>query len=326
MKQKIKKSVPYVIIFVLLCALVFSIIGSPKSQTDSFVDKETYEESYDGDYGFLADNSINSSVGSPSTEGTNSPAIKNETLTENNGTVITQKIIKNYNFSIETQDFDKSLTEIEKLVSKYNGYIENSKINADNYSDYRYANMTIRIPVKEENAFLETVNNNFIILSKETDTDDITGSYIDTESRIKALKIEKESLERLLAKAETVSDILIVQNQLTDVISEIERCEKTIKTYDNLVSYITIRINLSEVEKPTVIEERSVWQQISDLFNESIDDIKENLTEFIVFFVGNILYFVIFAGVLLIVCLIGKKIKKKKQRKLIVSETKKQDK
>ena len=58
----------------------------------------------------------------------------------------------------------------------------------------------------------------------------------------------------LLAKAETMDDILLIENRLTEIRGELEKAKSTLRLYDNLVNYGTIHMDITEVVEYTIEE------------------------------------------------------------------------
>lgn len=228
-----------------------------------------------------------------------------------------QKIIQTFLYSLESTNFDKSITELENAIKESDGYVESSNItgNKTYYKNTRFAEYTIRIPTKETNKFVEYIDNNCIVSRKEIDTEDVTTKYVDIQSRLSALRSEKDILEKLLSQATNMSDVLAIQNQLTNVIYEIESYEARLRTLDNLVDYTTIHITIDEVETPTVVEERTVWQEIKDRFGRNFDGVIDGLTAFFIFMVSSIPQFVVIAVIVLVVVFIVKMCTKKSKAK-----------
>jgi hypothetical protein len=140
-------------------------------------------------------------------------------------------------------------------------------------------------------------------------------SYVDTESHIKSLRAEQEALLNLLAKADYIDAIIQIQTRLTEVNYKIESYESQLRTYDDLISYSTVDINVYEVEKITVVEEQNVWQKIGTGFMNNIKDIFDGAETFFVWLVSSIPYIIIIAVItLIIVIIIRRKIKKNKQK------------
>ena len=232
---------------------------------------------------------------------------------ENTSVATNRKIIERINLYVETKEFDSLLSKLEEELAVLGGYIESSSVSGNSYSydGHRYANLTVRVPSYRSTDFTAFVSENSTITSKEVNTEDVTLSYIDMESRVSALEAEKDALEALLAKAETVEEIITIQNRLTDVIYEIESYESRLRTYDNLIEYTTISIHISEVERVTIVEEQNIWQEIAANLKENFEDVGHDLVRAFVFVVSNLPYFMVWAVIIIAVIFLGKKIIKK---------------
>jgi len=76
----------------------------------------------------------------------------------------------------------------------------------------------------------------------------VTAEYIDLNARRAALAGQLTQYMRIMEKAETVSEILEVQEQIERVQVEIDRIDGRLKYLDNRVDYATITVSLQEPE------------------------------------------------------------------------------
>lgn len=309
------------ILSVLLCIGLLSGCGAA---SDSYVD---------GDYGNLKNESImdNATPMEPGDieMGTSSDSINNANGSsgstdgsESDNSLKKQKIIQTFYYDVESTDFDKSVEELEKAIKESDGYIESSNVSGNKYyyKNTRIAEYTIRIPTKNANKFVEYIDGNCIVSRKEIDTEDVTTKYVDIQSRLSALRSEKAVLEKLLTQATNMSDVLAIQKQLTNVIYEIESYESRLRTYDNLIDYTTVHLTIDEVETPTVVEEKTMWQEIKDKFGDNLDDVIEGLKNFVIFMVSSIPQFVIIFIIVFPTILIIKKCNKKRRAKKMIKK------
>ena len=224
-----------------------------------------------------------------------------------------RKIIEKVYMDVETKEFDELLSEIYAEVENAGGYIERSSVSGNSYSyeGNRYADLTVRVPSDKSDGFTEFVSNNSTVTNKEITTDDVTLSYVDMESRVSALETEKAALEKLLADAEVLEDIIKIQDRLTDVIYEIESYKSQLRTYDNLIDYTTISIYVREVERVTIVEEQTVWEEIKTNLGDNIGNIGKGIVSIFVFVISNIPYFAIIGVIALVAITVVKKLKKK---------------
>lgn len=200
-----------------------------------------------------------------------------------------KKIVRKLWLDAETENLDELLSNIDQRIAQLDGYIEQREVyhgSTRTSRSHRYANITIRIPVAQMHEFAAHVSQNANVTSSNETAENITLTYVATESRMKALETEQTRLLELLAKAENMDDLLQIESRLTDVRTELEEVTSQLRVYDNLVDYGTIHLNLSEVKEFTVVEEPdTVWERMGKGFMESLKTLGTVLTELFVFLV-----------------------------------------
>lgn len=230
-----------------------------------------------------------------------------------------RKLIKTVELTAETEDLDALLTAITGRVSELGGYIENQRVyNGSAYASYRSrsASLTIRIPADRLDGFVDHMAENTNIVSRYAYIDDVTLTYVATESRVKALQAEESRLLELMDKAENLTDLLQVEARLTDVRYELESVTNQMNVLKNQVSYGTIHLNVDEVVEYTPVAEETFWQRISGGFVDSLEEIGDGIVEVTVFVLANLPYFVLIGiGVVVIIVLAKRSIRKKKAKK-----------
>lgn len=239
------------------------------------------------------------------------PAAGESQLPEN------RKLIQRVWLRAETEDMDTLLEKVNDRIQELGGYVEAQEIyNGSAYSGTRYRNaeITIRIPSEKLSSFVNEVSEVSNIVSSNQTTEDVTLSYVATESRIQALETEQTRLLELMAQAETMNDLLTIEQRLTDVRAELEQVKSTLRLYDNQVDYSTVYLTVSEVREYTVVDEpETVWERIGTGFLNSLKNIGEGFVELFVFLVVAFPYLVIIGVVLTVVILVLRHHKKKKK-------------
>lgn len=219
----------------------------------------------------------------------------------------------------ETEDLEVLLTQLDQQINQMQGYIENQEIyNGSAYSARRYrsADLTIRIPAEDVDAFTQAVSGAANITSKQISREDITLNYTATDSKVTALKTEESRLLELMAKAETMSDLLEIEARLSQVRYDLELYTSRLRLYDNQVDYATIHLSISQVQEYTPAPERTVGQRIQDGFRSSLKGVGEGAVNFVVWFLSNLPYLVVWAAVLAALWFVTRKPRaRRKERK-----------
>ena len=159
------------------------------------------------------------------------------------------KLILHAALSLETQDFEKSAADIEKMTAEAGGYIESSGTYGDTGS--RSANYTLRVPQEKFEQFYAQLGENMHVVSRSRSSEDVTEQYTDIETRLATLQTKHERLLSLLEKADKMEDIIALENALADCEYEIDSLTGSKRRYDDLVGFSTFYINLREVQTLT---------------------------------------------------------------------------
>ena len=222
------------------------------------------------------------------------------------GNAAGRKIIKNGDLSIQTREFDEFLTNLNRSILAVGGYVESSSINGNSYNKNRMrsADVTARVPAEQLDAFCDQVSELGNVTYKNLYTRDVTLTYVDLESHVKALRTEQETLMELLRKAEKVEDIILIQNRLSDVLYEIESYESTLRTFDDQIAYSSVHLSIQEVQRETTVEKETAGQEIARRFKENWEDVKDGFARFGIDFVSDlpiIIVWVVFLGIVVLV-------------------------
>ncbi len=229
-----------------------------------------------------------------------------------------RKWIITVHMSAETEDLDTMTAALDEKITALGGYVEDQNIyNGSAYASRRYrsANLTIRIPAEKVDQFTQQITGIANVVNQEKNMEDITLRYVDTESRVTALKTEEARLLELLAKAETMSDLLEIEARLTDVRYELENHSSRLRTYDNQVDYATIYLDISEVQEYTPVEDPTLWERISKGFAGSLKGLWESLQDLLVFVIVASPYLVVYGGIAAVVIVLLRQCRKTRRPK-----------
>lgn len=239
-----------------------------------------------------------------------------------------RKIIKNATLSFETKAYDEFMSKLEQCINGLGGYIESSEAYGGGIynSRSRDSHITARIPETNYNKFMYDVCELGTMTFKSESSDDVTMSYVDTEMHIKALETEYDALLEILDKATSLDDVIQLQSRISEVTYQIDSYKSQLRKYDDLISYCTVNISVSEVWRENQNKEAmSFGERIISGLQDTFYDIGEDLTDFSVVFIVSLPYILIWAVVIFILGIILRRVisfviksnKKKKEQKHI---------
>ena len=226
-----------------------------------------------------------------------------------------RKWIITMDMEVETDDLDKLMADLDQKIDALGGYVEDQNIhNGSTYASRRYrnANLTVRIPAENVDAFTEKVSGISNVVRSSRNLEDITLTYVSTESRVKALQTEEARLLELMEQAETMYDLLEIEGRLTEVRYQLESYTSRLKIYDNQVDFATIYLSLEEVQEYTPVAERTVWQRITEGFGDSLEGVWEGAVDLFVWIIVCLPYLVVWGVGLTVAVILVKRIRRRK--------------
>lgn len=280
---------------------------------DSVVSEDVYEYEVKAEYG-MADSTAAVKPTTSTGSGSDSDSLVSTTA---------RKVIKTANLNLQTLDFDAFATALDQKLAESGAYLQYADVSgSDYYGGRKYANYTIRVPEANLDFFLAGIEGIATVTNKTLGEEDITLTYVDTESRIKTLEIEQERLLALLEKAEDLESIILLEERLSEVRYSIESYQSKLRTYDDKITYSTVRIYVYEVNRVTEKEPETVWERIQNGWSDTMYDISNGAQDFLVWAVVNLPYLVFWGVVLavLVVALKKKNAKRKAKKKEKQSE------
>ncbi|HEX2911211.1 MAG TPA: DUF4349 domain-containing protein [Chloroflexia bacterium] len=190
----------------------------------------------------------------PANSGTPSPEQSQES--------IDRKIIRNATISIVIDNIEDSLAQLRNLAVSQGGYVLQENTNQPQ-GNRPVGMIVLQVPSQNyENAITKIRQLAKEVTRQESSAQDVTEEYVDLRSQIVNLQRTEQGLQKLMDKAQNLSDIMSLQKELTAVRGEIEQRQGRLNYLDKKAAMSTITVNLSlpSVEVPAVKPaEESAW-------------------------------------------------------------------
>lgn len=244
--------------------------------------------------------------------------------------VNSDKIVYTCNIQLETLEYEDSYKSLKEKISNFNGFVqmENETDNDYNwyYNDYQKKtatkNVTVsaRIPSDNYEKFIEEIENEGKVVSKQSNASNISKQYSDTETVIKSLKIQEKRLLNMMKEAKTIQDMIAVEDRLTEVQTQLNMYKTDLSSMDSDIDYSTVTIILREVMEYTPeINTVTFLDRLKNAFSDSWDGFKSTLEIILFFIIIAVPQLIVFGIVISVICIITRKIiqkiKKNKDKK-----------
>lgn len=145
-----------------------------------------------------------------------------------------RKKILTADITIEVPDLNETEVSLKKLVADFDGWIDRSSMYENSMS------LTLRVPAENLDTFLLMTGELGDVISRSISADDVTEYYFDTETRLETLRVLQEKYTEYLKDAKDMEDIISIERELNNTISEIESMERTMRRLDGQITYSTV--------------------------------------------------------------------------------------
>jgi hypothetical protein len=151
------------------------------------------------------------------------------------------QIIKTGSISIQVGDLDESIAQATDQIHALGGWLAGSDRTVTTASDL--ASVTYRLPVNEfENALAVMRKLGAKVLSEHTESTVVGGQIVDLQARIANLRASEKAIQAIMSKANTIGDVLTVQQRLADVQGQIEELSGQLAGLSDQAAYSTLTV------------------------------------------------------------------------------------
>jgi hypothetical protein len=187
---------------------------------------------------------------------------------------VDRKIIRNGEFAIETKTPTEDQRKLQFIAESLGGFVVTSeyKSSTSRSEDSTMVNVILRVPSANfQKATDEIVKLGLRVLHQKTTGQDVTAEYVDLEARLRAKKALEAQYFEIMKRASKISDVLEVQQKLTEVRTEIEQAEGRRRYLDNQSALSTINISLQTPAPLVAATQTGFWASIKNSFGDGVD-------------------------------------------------------
>lgn len=168
--------------------------------------------------------------------------------------------------------FEAVTTRLGTIATAAGGFVSASETSA--LDDAPRGTLTLRVPADRFDTVVGQVGEEGDVQAVNTGSQDVSGEYTDLTARLKALQAERDQIDLVLGRAETIPDILSVRDRLSVVQAEIELLQGRQQVLDDQTSLSTLTVSLHEAgdrvatasAEPAGVS--GLWHDASDRFTD----------------------------------------------------------
>ena len=155
------------------------------------------------------------------------------------------RVVITSTLALETHQVRPAYDEIGRLAATFGGHVAEGSVAG---SDARpSAHLRLRVPAPRESDFAGAVRrlDGVRVLREEIQTKEVTAAFADLEARLANLRRSEAQYQEILAKAQTIPDVLQVSGRLDSVRADVEQNQGRLNLLNDQTDLATFDISLS---------------------------------------------------------------------------------
>ncbi len=162
-----------------------------------------------------------------------------------------QRIIRDgrIDLRIDPGDFATRAAQLRSIAEDLGGYIAGAESHIEEVDQERYSVgwFTLRVPEDRFEDAMAKVEGLGERLDFTLSSQDVSEEYVDLQSRLRYWRNQEAFYSRLLDEATTVQDLVAVNSQMEQVLTNIEQIEGRLRYLESRTSFSTLTVGLTEV-------------------------------------------------------------------------------
>ncbi len=178
-----------------------------------------------------------------------------------------RKVIESAQVTLETKDLPATEKLVLDLLSKRQGILGSSSVTLDG-NGRRNGNYMLKVPSGNLQTYVNEIASlaEVVVRQRSLSSQDVTEEFVDVSARLDNMQRHEVRLREILAKANTVEEILKVEKELATVRSQIESTTGRLKAMTGKIEMSTVQLRINEV---TVMTETNFFGKLNSIIRDS---------------------------------------------------------
>lgn len=167
-----------------------------------------------------------------------------------------QAVIKNGAVSLRSDDGGKTRFDVQALVDQHDGTVADDKTETDKTGQPLRSRMVLRVPSSDFDEVMAQLGNGELaeLASTTSSAEDVTTQVIDVDARIKAQQASVDRVRQLLARAQSIRDIMAIEAELSNRQAQLDSLTQQQAYLADQTSLATIKVSIER--KPEAVPKK----------------------------------------------------------------------
>jgi hypothetical protein len=165
---------------------------------------------------------------------------------------VTRAIIKSGSLAVEGDDVSGMRQKAVAAIGSLDGQVASEDTGSDSDGKITRSNLVLKVPTKSFETAIQRLSDLGKRLQIHQESTDVTEQVVDVASRIESQRASLDRMRALMAKANTIGEIVSVESELTRREADLESLLAEQKNLSLQTDLATLTLTLTEKGKPPV--------------------------------------------------------------------------
>lgn len=156
-----------------------------------------------------------------------------------------QKLVRRADLQLKVESLPEAAARIRSIAAQQRGVVVSEALYSGAQAGSTTSGMTISVPADQLEATIALIEKVGDVQFRNSSSEDVTGTYVDTEARVKSMTASVARIRDLLSRASTVNDLVALENELSQRQAELDALTAQLANLKDSVAMSPISITLS---------------------------------------------------------------------------------
>jgi hypothetical protein len=162
-----------------------------------------------------------------------------------------RKLTRRADISLTVPDVDTAAARVRAVAASAEGLVVAEAISSepDDPALGGFSSITISVPADRLDTTLDRLARLGTVRSRHTSTEDVTGQYVDTASRVKTMQASVQRVRALMSRATRLGDVVALEGELSRRQAELEATQAQLVALRDAVAMSPVEVQLGTDEQ-----------------------------------------------------------------------------
>jgi hypothetical protein len=158
-------------------------------------------------------------------------------------------VIATGSMQLASGDLEAARGQAIGLATGAGGHVDDEQSQSDEHGRLVRVDLTLRVPAASFERTLDALGRLGVVKHRQQSVEDVTTQVIDNSARIKAQSASVESVEQLLARANTIGEVISIENELARRQADLDSLKQQERWLADQTGMSTVQVSIVRTHK-----------------------------------------------------------------------------